>query len=85
MLQEAITKYENKALTIVRVIEVLIKIAQEVKKARTRGEKLDLSDVTSSPSMMHWRDPLSPLIPLSSFLQAPREPTFVDEPCFLLG
>jgi type I restriction enzyme R subunit len=44
MLQEAITKYEKKALTTVQVIEALISIAKDIKKANARGEDLGLTD-----------------------------------------
>ena len=44
MLEQAIQRYINNLLTAAEVIEELIKIAQEIKKADARGEELGMSD-----------------------------------------
>lgn len=44
MLEEAITKYESRAVSTAQVIEMLIQMAQEVKKAQERGRDLGLSE-----------------------------------------
>ena len=44
MLEEAIRRYQNRALETVEVIEELIKLAKEIKEADKRGEKLGLSE-----------------------------------------
>lgn len=44
MLAEAITKYEQRAVTTAQVIELLIEIARKMKEAQERGEKLGLNE-----------------------------------------
>jgi type I restriction enzyme R subunit len=44
MLENAIRKYQNNLLTAAEVIEELIKLAQEIKKADTRGEETGMAD-----------------------------------------
>lgn len=44
MLENSIKRYQNKILTAAEVIQELIDIAQEIKKADKRGEELGLSD-----------------------------------------
>jgi type I restriction enzyme R subunit len=44
MLEEAINKYQNRAIEAAEVIEELIKIAKEMREAQKRGENLGLSD-----------------------------------------
>lgn len=44
MLEEAIRRYQNRAIETVEVIEELIRLAKEMKEADKRGEKLGLSD-----------------------------------------
>ncbi len=44
MLEEAIRKYQNRAIETAEVIEELIKLAKEMRDARTRGENLGLND-----------------------------------------
>ena len=44
MLEATIRRYQNRSVEIVQVIEELIKIAREMRKAGERGEKLGLSD-----------------------------------------
>jgi len=44
MLENAIKRYQNKILTAAEVIQELIDIANEIKKADKRGEELGLSD-----------------------------------------
>jgi len=44
MLQQAITKYQNRAIEAAEVIEELIKLAKEMRDAQKRGEKLGLTD-----------------------------------------
>jgi len=44
MLEEAIRKYQNRALEAAQVIEELIQLAKEIRKAHSRGEELGLSD-----------------------------------------
>jgi type I restriction enzyme R subunit len=44
MLEEAIRRYQNRALETVEVIEELIKLAKEMKEADKRGEKLGLTE-----------------------------------------
>jgi type I restriction enzyme R subunit len=43
MLENSIKKYQNKILTAAEVIEELIKLANEIKTADNRGEKLGLT------------------------------------------
>jgi len=44
MLEEAINKYQNRAIEAAEVIEELIKLAKEMREAQKRGEKLGLDD-----------------------------------------
>jgi type I restriction enzyme, R subunit len=44
MLEEAITKYQNRAIEAAEIIEELITIAKEMREARKRGENLGLTD-----------------------------------------
>ena len=44
MLEQSIRKYQNRAIEAAEVIEELIQIAKEMKKARKRGETLGLTD-----------------------------------------
>ena len=44
MLEEAIKKYQNRAIEAAEVIEELIKLAKEMREAQKRGENLGLSD-----------------------------------------
>ena len=44
MLEEAINKYQNRAIEAAEVIEELIKLAKEMQKARKRGDDLGLND-----------------------------------------
>lgn len=44
MLENAIKRYQNKILTAAEVIQELINIAGEIKKADERGEKLGLTN-----------------------------------------
>jgi type I restriction enzyme R subunit len=44
MLEEAIRRYQNRALETVEVIEELIRLAKEMKEADKRGEKLGLTE-----------------------------------------
>jgi len=44
MLEKTIKEYQNKILTAAEVIQKLIEIAKEVKKADLRGEELNMSD-----------------------------------------
>jgi type I restriction enzyme R subunit len=44
MLAEAITKYEQRAVTTAQVIELLIEMAKKMKEAQERGEKLGLNE-----------------------------------------
>jgi len=44
MLDNSIKRYQNKILTAAEVIQELIDLANEIKKADTRGEKLGLTD-----------------------------------------
>ncbi|MDV6318681.1 type I restriction endonuclease subunit R [Chromohalobacter sp. HP20-39] len=44
MLEEAVNKYQNRAIEAAEVIEELIKLAREMRKAGQRGEKLGLND-----------------------------------------
>jgi len=44
MLEEALNKYHNRAIAAAQVIEELIAIAKEMRKAQRRGEKLGLSE-----------------------------------------
>jgi type I restriction enzyme R subunit len=44
MLEDAVNKYQKRALTSAEVIQELIKIAKELKKAQSRGEDLGLND-----------------------------------------
>jgi len=44
MLENSIKKYQNKILTAAEVIQELIDVANEIKEADSRGEKMGLSD-----------------------------------------
>ncbi len=44
MLEEAINKYQNRAIETAEVIEELIKLAKEMREALKRGENLGLND-----------------------------------------
>jgi type I restriction enzyme R subunit len=44
MLEEAIRKYQNRAIETAQVIAELIKLAKQMREAQRRGEKLGLSD-----------------------------------------
>jgi type I restriction enzyme R subunit len=44
MLEEAINKYQNRAIETAEVIEELIRLAKEMREALKRGENLGLSD-----------------------------------------
>lgn len=44
MLEEAVRKYQNRAIEAAQVIEELIKLAKEMRAAQSRGEELGLSD-----------------------------------------
>ncbi|MBU4445565.1 DUF3387 domain-containing protein, partial [bacterium] len=44
MLEEAINKYQKRAIEAAEVIEELIKIAKEMREAHKRGEQLGLTD-----------------------------------------
>jgi len=44
MLEEAIKKYQNRAIEAAEVIEELIKLAREMREAQKRGENLGLND-----------------------------------------
>jgi len=44
MLEEAVNKYQNRAIEAAEVIEELIKLAKEMREARKRGENLGLND-----------------------------------------
>ncbi len=44
LLEKAIRRYQNRAIEAAQVIEELIELAKEMREARTRGEKLGLSD-----------------------------------------
>jgi type I restriction enzyme R subunit len=44
MLELAVRKYQNRALEAAQVIEELIRIAKEIRKAQSRGQEMKLSD-----------------------------------------
>jgi type I restriction enzyme R subunit len=44
MLEEAVNKYQKRALTSAEVIQELIKLAKEMKKAQSRGDDLGLNE-----------------------------------------
>lgn len=44
MLEEAVRKYHNRAIEAAEVIDELIRLAQEMRDAQKRGEKMGLSD-----------------------------------------
>jgi len=44
MLEEAIRKYQNRAIETAQVIDELIKLAKEMREARHRGENLGMTD-----------------------------------------
>jgi len=44
MLEEAIRKYQNRAIEAAEVIEELIQLAKDMREAQNRGEKLGLTD-----------------------------------------
>jgi type I restriction enzyme R subunit len=44
MLEDAIRRYQNRAIETVQVIEELIALAKEMRQAQERGEKLKLND-----------------------------------------
>ena len=44
MLEQAIRKYQNRAIETAQVIEELIQLAREMREAGARGEQLGLSE-----------------------------------------
>ena len=44
MLEQSIAQYQKRAITSAEVIEELIKLAKDIKKARKRGETLNLNE-----------------------------------------
>jgi type I restriction enzyme R subunit len=44
MLEDAVKKYQNRSIEAAQVIDELIQLAKEMKKAQSRGEELGLSD-----------------------------------------
>jgi type I restriction enzyme R subunit len=44
MLEQAIRRYQNRAIEAAQVIEELIALARDMREAAARGEKLNLSD-----------------------------------------
>ncbi|MCP5426405.1 MAG: type I restriction endonuclease subunit R [Gammaproteobacteria bacterium] len=44
MLEEAVRKYQNRAIEAAQIIEELIRLAKEMQEARVRGEALGLTD-----------------------------------------
>lgn len=44
MLEEAVNKYQNRAIAAAEVIEELIRLAKEMREAQNRGEELGLTD-----------------------------------------
>ncbi|MEA3327258.1 MAG: type I restriction endonuclease subunit R [Chloroflexota bacterium] len=44
MLEQAVVQYQKRAITSAEVIDELIKLAKDIKKARERGESLNLND-----------------------------------------
>ena len=44
MLEQAVRKYQNRALEAAQVIEELIRLAKELRKAQSRGQEMGLSD-----------------------------------------
>ncbi len=44
MLEKSVRKYQNRAIEAAQVIEELINIAKEIRKAQTRGQELGLND-----------------------------------------
>ena len=54
MLENAIRKYQNRAIETAQVIEELIRLAQDMREANRRGEEMGLRK-TKWLSTMHWR------------------------------
>ena len=44
MLEEAVRKYQNRAIEAAQVIEELIQLAKDIRKAQSRGQELGLTD-----------------------------------------
>jgi type I restriction enzyme R subunit len=44
MLEEAIKRYQNRSIEAAQVIEELIALAKQMREARKRGEKLNLTE-----------------------------------------
>ena len=44
MLEQAVVQYQKRAITSAEVIDELIRLAKDIKKARGRGEELNLND-----------------------------------------
>ena len=44
MLEESVRKYQNRAIEAAQVIEELIQLAKDMRKAQTRGQELGLTD-----------------------------------------
>ena len=44
MLEEAVRKYQNRAVEAAQVIEELIQLAKDIRKAQSRGQELGLTD-----------------------------------------
>ncbi len=44
MLEQSVAQYQKRAITSAEVIDELIKLAKDIKKARGRGESLNLNE-----------------------------------------
>jgi type I restriction enzyme R subunit len=44
MLEQAVRKYQNRAIEAAQVIEELIRLAKDIRKAQSRGQEMGLSD-----------------------------------------
>ena len=54
MLKKTMTAYANRAIATHEIIEELIKLAQEMRAARERGENLGLGDDGHTPDICTW-------------------------------
>src|SRR5581483_1354420 len=54
MLEQAIRKYQNRAIETAQVIEELIQLAKDMRAAEARGEKLGLSEDERKNVTIDW-------------------------------
>ena len=60
MLEQAMRKYQNRAIETAQVIEELIQLAKDMRAAGARGEELGLSEDEAAPSTTRWKPTTAP-------------------------